>query len=338
MAWAFAKIGFVDIPLFNAISAESIRRCTEFNTQDLANIAWAFANIQLRDETLMDAISSEARRKISDFENTDFSSTAWAFSALGVEHSPLRDAISREVLKKLDSLGPQQMGTLVDLGLNCQEAIETRLQDEILSFLRRFPRSLEGFRRGEYQQLVDEFEIDNFGSAGDRFLLGQLEIHAASEEFKQKAVSLCAKYREEHKAGRWRSDGLLHQRVVSWAQYEFTWPGQKNRLIGTRFQQNGYQGTPRKKNWLCATTLPLNLMVDRRLCSEFQLYSAVCDEILAAGGPLAEERPAHAVQGFLRLYVPSALCASCVGATAQFRLLLPAIAFEVVVGDELSPQ
>lgn len=337
ISWSFAKISFIDATFMYALAATALSKIREFNPQDLANTAWAVANIQLRDDPLMASISEEARSKIGEFEGSDFSSTAWAFSAMRLPHEPLGDAISREVLRKLHSLGAQQLGTLADLDLPCQDAIRLRLREVLTSFLAEVPSSLEGFRSGVYGRLVEDFELDNFGSFGGRFLLDSVGIQEGPSEFAERAARLVVAHQEEHASTWWRSDGLLHQRVVSYAEFCLEPPARLNErpLQGHRFQQNGYHGTRSGPGWLCATPLPINHLVDRSLCSENQLLSGICEELAGARTAGSAVERLRGAQGWLHLFVTGAPCLSCVGAMRQFSLLLPGVEFRVTIGEEL---
>merc|ERR1712008_31131 len=105
-------------------------------------------------------------------------------------------------------------------------------------------------------------------------------------------------------------------------------------LDGHRFQQNGYQGARPKSNWILPTPLPFNHLVDRGLCSEIQLLSGVCEELMDSvyGSSFCQLQD---VQGWLWLFVTGAPCLSCVGAMQQFQLLLPGTQLRVTIGEEL---
>ena len=42
--WAFATVGQLDEPLFNALARMAERRLDQFNAQELANMAWALTD------------------------------------------------------------------------------------------------------------------------------------------------------------------------------------------------------------------------------------------------------------------------------------------------------
>lgn len=196
------------------------------------------------------------------------------------------------------------------------------------------PSTVEDFRSGRYQKLVELFEVDNFGSKGDRFLLDQLGIFEGPLDFMAKASQLVVDYQHEHAETWWRSEGLLHQRVVSYTEFELCRPGKSLPLSGERFQQNGFHGTRQMADRIMPTTLPFNHNVDRSLCSEFQLLAGLCEDFF---GPVPGDERAclDGVQGWLHLFVTGAPCLSCVGAMRQFQLLLPLVRLKVSIGAEL---
>eukprot|EP00747_Dinoflagellata_sp_TGD_P091251 gnl/TRDRNA2_/TRDRNA2_164991_c0_seq1.p1 gnl/TRDRNA2_/TRDRNA2_164991_c0~~gnl/TRDRNA2_/TRDRNA2_164991_c0_seq1.p1 ORF type:complete len:298 (-),score=49.22 gnl/TRDRNA2_/TRDRNA2_164991_c0_seq1:40-933(-) len=291
--------------------------------------------MRMRGGKVMRSTSVESCSKAAQFEGADFSTTAWAFSVLESDREAVRSTITREVVKEADSLGAQQLGTLADLELSCHKAVAARLRDTVCRFFARLPQGHDAFRRGLYAQLVDEFEVDNFGTVGDRQLLDSMGIREGPAEFAAKAAKLVVDYQELRPDTWWRSEGLLHSRVVSYAEYELVvQSGQVLDGCRGRFQQNGYHGSRHSQQWIVATPLPFNRNVDRSLCSENQLLSALCQEL--AGEEQGMSTAAFAqTTGFLRLFVTGAPCLSCVGAMWQFRLLAPSVVFEVSIGKEL---
>ena len=81
-AWAFAKSRTLAPALFEAISAQAVRRgLGDYNEQHFYNTAWAFATARHEAPALFEAISAEAlRRGLGDFNAQDLSNTAWALA------------------------------------------------------------------------------------------------------------------------------------------------------------------------------------------------------------------------------------------------------------------
>ena len=100
--WAFATAGHASAELFNAISAEVVRRrLGNFNPQDLSITAWSFAKAGHESEELFNAISAEVvRRRLGTFKPQALSNTAWAFATAGHESVELFNAISAEVVRR----------------------------------------------------------------------------------------------------------------------------------------------------------------------------------------------------------------------------------------------
>merc|ERR1712039_328714 len=77
---------------------------------------------------------------------------------------------------------------------------------------------------------------------------------------------------------------------------------------------------------------PISGLVDRGLCSEFQLISAVVDILYRSS---EGRHPGEVFRGCVRLFVSTAPCVSCIWALRQFQLLLPHVRVEVGNGEEL---
>eukprot|EP00811_Abedinium_folium_P028012 NODE_4302_length_1908_cov_6.608647.p1 GENE.NODE_4302_length_1908_cov_6.608647~~NODE_4302_length_1908_cov_6.608647.p1 ORF type:complete len:300 (-),score=78.50 NODE_4302_length_1908_cov_6.608647:265-1164(-) len=286
--------------------------------------------MRARSGTAMGSARCQATEKIPRLKGPDSSTSAWAFPNIGSERDAATSAAPEEVTEEADSLGAQQLGTLGDLQLPCQAAVETRLHQRIDAFLARLPATVEDFRRGGYLELVEDFEVDNFGAAGDRRILDAIGIRCGQSDFGERAARFAVEYQEQHAETWWRSECLLHARVVSYAEFDLTADGGGGALHGSRFQQNGYQGAARRgQEWILPTRLPLNCNVDRSLCSEAQLLAGICDDLMSPTGMLQSAR------GYLRLFVTGAPCLSCIGSMRQFQLLLPHVALSVDIGEEL---
>ena len=100
--WAFATAGLRAPALFEALSAEAVRRgLGGFKEQDLSNTAWAFAKSGHEAPALFEAISAEAaRRGLRGFKEQELSNTAWAFATAGHEVPELFNGISAEAARR----------------------------------------------------------------------------------------------------------------------------------------------------------------------------------------------------------------------------------------------
>merc|ERR1719203_1231606 len=72
---------------------------------------------------------------------------------------------------------------------------------------------------------------------------------------------------------------------------------------------------------------PISGLVDRGLCSEFQLLGEILDVLWQRGGPQGDK-----FCGNIRLFVSTAPCVSCIWALRQFQMLLPSVRIEVANG------
>merc|ERR1712048_480423 len=90
---------------------------------------------------------------------------------------------------------------------------------------------------------------------------------------------------------------------------------------------------PRPVCALKAAQLPISGLVDRSLCSEFQVLCSVVDTTRSAAVKIGLSL--RAVKGRVRLFVSTAPCVSCLGALRQFQLYMPHVGLEVANGEEL---
>ncbi|CAE7782305.1 unnamed protein product [Symbiodinium sp. CCMP2456] len=324
------KTSHIDVPTMSATASLSLQRVHESNAQDLANAVQRLANVQFRSVLLMHSAAHHAGTQMGQFEGSDFSSTAWSFSTMESTCEALFEAIADEVSKKLASLGPQQLGTLADLNLPCQGAVEEELRVIIQQFAEDVPSSIDGFRSGRYQSLVEDLAVDSFGSWGDQLLLDLLGIPECTLDFRQKATKLAEEYQEQQQSW-WRSESLLRAQVVSVAEIDIR--AGDVQVTSLRFQKNGFDGWRPSKEWLRPTALPFNVLVDRSLCSENQLLSKLYEKLHDAALSKTSCRPSGRVQ----LYVTGAPCLSCVGAMRQFSMLLPLVQLNISIGPEIRP-
>ncbi|OLP82267.1 hypothetical protein AK812_SmicGene37090 [Symbiodinium microadriaticum] len=153
------KTSHIDVPTTSATASLSLQRVHESNAQDLANAVQRLANAQFRSVLLMHSAAHHAGTQwMGQFEGSDFSSTAWSFSTMESTCEALFEAIAEEVREQWRKSFGQ-----------CSQVI-------IQQFAQDVPSSMDGFRSGRYQSLVEDLAVDSFGSWGDRLLLDLLGI------------------------------------------------------------------------------------------------------------------------------------------------------------------
>mmetsp|Transcript_20587 Transcript_20587/g.32811 ORF Transcript_20587/g.32811 Transcript_20587/m.32811 type:complete len:80 (-) Transcript_20587:725-964(-) len=74
---------------------------SEFDTQNLSNMAWSVAMLGIANYPLLDAIAPEALRKMPHYHPQELANTAWALDALSYQHAPLMQAISSAAMNSL---------------------------------------------------------------------------------------------------------------------------------------------------------------------------------------------------------------------------------------------
>mmetsp|Transcript_38417 Transcript_38417/g.119460 ORF Transcript_38417/g.119460 Transcript_38417/m.119460 type:complete len:248 (+) Transcript_38417:152-895(+) len=225
------------------------------------------------------------------------------------------------------------MATLLDRPLwpECQKALRQLLYPIVERFRSALPASVDFWRDGSYQRLVLDFGVGNFGSVGGRYLYSKLGVSWPDEAFLRRAEAQLPRV-GRMMADTYRADGadFLRQRVLTYAEFEFTAPGLKATLRGKGTHENGRTAGSR---WLVPVRPPFCPYADRGTCSEFRMLSGLCEAVARAdprGACDAEARARFA--GLLRVLVSGPCCISCVGAFAQFRLLFPGIEVQLAAG------
>lgn len=333
-AWAAAQLAFANDPLRHSIASAAIPKSSQFDGQDLANLAWSFAYFVKAHCPLLASISSSAIPRISDFEAQNLSTIAWSFAELDGEDIPFLHSISASVLR-LRVLPPQSVASLADrcFTVQCHELLFCRLVKLVDRFFELMPRQIDGWRDGSYQRFVSSFGVGNFGAVGTRLLYERLGVVVPDDNFYNRAL--------QHMPRPGRMMGDLYSshgcgplfvrvRVLSYAEYEFRFPGRAGvagSLRGKGVYENGQTAGTR---WLVPVQPPSCPFADRGTCSEFRMLTALCEGLARAGlGPGSGQF----VTGSLAVWVSGPCCVSCVGAVAQFKLLFPGIGVRLAGGS-----
>jgi len=286
--------------------------------------------------------------KITEFAPQGLATTAWAYSSLGVKDQTLLDAISKEVLRKLDEIEPQSLGILADAKLACRESIEQVLKPLADRFAQELPQSLDPAALARFLQFMIELRVDNFGCWGTRHILARMGMAEPPRDFHSRAAE---QIRSSMGGTLSAADGgaisavegaltgaaLVHRRVFSYAEYEVAVRGGQP-LSGSMTKENGRRdrsgggGASIERNGpLRPLSSPISGLVDRALCSEFQLMTAIVNALWQGVG----ERCGDLFQGQVQLFVSTAPCVSCLWGLRQFQLLMPRVSVEVANGEEL---
>ncbi|CAJ1329558.1 unnamed protein product [Effrenium voratum] len=312
LAWAFARLGVFKKDLMRHISQAAKSKVQDFHPLDFANIAWAFATLGEKDDELMETLAREAENKVSTFSSQALGNCAWAFSSLRCPGADLLlGAIADEARGR--ELDPQHLAALLDAKLCCDEN-GRRLGAVLWRFMEVFPQSEAQWQGEEYWSFLQKLQVDNFGRYGSKFLLQRMGIAKADRTFTAKALREVTGYIRENNTvlqGLTTQD-VLHKRVCSFAEFSFVVQGR--RCEGAMIRENGYwtKSAVRggKARWLRAAHLKVGALVDRSLCSEFQLLEELCDHLEACG----LSQGAESVEGLLQLFISTTPCVSCLGA------------------------
>eukprot|EP00811_Abedinium_folium_P033485 NODE_6444_length_1672_cov_2.939806.p1 GENE.NODE_6444_length_1672_cov_2.939806~~NODE_6444_length_1672_cov_2.939806.p1 ORF type:complete len:465 (+),score=154.65 NODE_6444_length_1672_cov_2.939806:113-1396(+) len=130
-AWAFAKLGLAEGPMFDVIAAVVARKADTLQPQNLSIIPWAFAKLGLLNDAMMDALAAEIMVKIKDFDGQGFGNVMWAFGILGVwQHAAMASAVVAHAIAMVDDLAAQEISNIA-WGLSLLQ--HTRLLGQFLT-------------------------------------------------------------------------------------------------------------------------------------------------------------------------------------------------------------
>ena len=338
--WAFATLSFTDRKLLQAISRASMRLLSEFNSQDLANSAWSFATCDLGQVSEDgSAMANEVQVKLAEFAPQGLATTAWAYSNFkGPKDQNLLEAISKEVMQKLYEIEPQSLGILADAKLGCQRHIEQALRP----FAQRFAELLGSVTPSQNEMVnakiffdfVKEVRVDNFGAWGTRHIFEQMRLDTSlTDDFVLRAKEAIMKAEREEVTQKTREEvlagaALVHRRVFAYGEYHLEIPGIQP-LIGAMARENGRRARGFDQlTLLRPLASPISGLVDRSLCSEFQIL-ATCLELAATQGELSIQ------VGQIQIFVSTSPCVSCLWALRQWQCYLPQVKLGVVNGEEV---
>lgn len=373
-AWAFATLSYSQTELLQAISKASIQRLSEFNSQDLANTAWSFAtcDFESRGEDAghsdVGAMSSEVMVKLPEFAPQGLATTAWAYSNSKKKDRTLLEAISKEVMQKLYEIEPQSLGILADAKLGCQRHIEQALRPFAQKFAELLPKpthnetgwvSVDDASLRIFTDFVREVRVDNFGAWGTRHILEQMRLEEPASDFISRAKDAILKAGETEEVGTSREGvlagaALVHRRVFAYGEYHLEVPGSEP-LTGAMARENGRRdrGYDPKYALIRPLASPISGLVDRGLCSEFQILAKLVDTVedtLTQGqgsqgsqGSQGQDgqvqalpvRAVRDVRGRIQIFVSTSPCVSCLWALRQCQFHLPQVQLGVVNGEEV---
>lgn len=326
MAWACAKIGLLDEHFLDALSEASLAMLSEFITQDLSNSAWACATLIYRHDHLLNAISREAIAKISAFGRQELSNTAWAFAKLKGMDRHLMDALSREVRARLDLFDGQALANLSDSVAGCAGELGLRLAPTLDFFVANMPRSLDGWSGSAFVEVLHRVGVDNFGILGTRSVLQRMGVPEAPTDFVQRALR---RIEQAHAEVDMRKEtyGLIHKRVLCYGEWDLILPDGEP-MRGSMLRENGIRvGHNPPPAWLRSFATPINFMIGRDLCGEFQLVTGI--------GLFVDAAMPGRVTGAVSLLSSSTPCVSCVAVVRQLQQRYPGLQVAFSNGEDL---
>mmetsp|Transcript_127655 Transcript_127655/g.355265 ORF Transcript_127655/g.355265 Transcript_127655/m.355265 type:complete len:191 (+) Transcript_127655:252-824(+) len=186
------------------------------------------------------------------------------------------------------------------------------------------PDTLAGWRGGAFVETLHRIGVDNFGAAGSQALLARLGIAEADASFVQRAQHRIEQLLAEVDV---RKDtfGLAHKRVLCYAEWDLTLSSGEP-LRGALLRENGIRvGHTPPPAWLRSFATPINSLIGRDLCGEFQLVTGI--------GLVLDAAPPGQPHGTVQLYSTSTPCTSCVAVFRQFQLRFPSLRVTFANGE-----
>merc|ERR1719506_3507444 len=166
------------------------------------------------------------------------------------------------------------------------------------------PTTLDEWRRGTtFSNLLQQICADNFGAAGTTLVFSRLGIPEAPTSFILRAQH---RIRQVMSEADLRKDtfGLAHKRVLCFAEWDVLTSGGEP-LRGTLLQENGIRvGHTAPPTWLRSFPTPINYLIGRDLCGEFQLITGI--------GLILDAAPPGRLRGNVLVFSSSTPCVSCV--------------------------
>jgi len=305
-------------------------------SRECSGISWPFATLRRNGACLVGGTLVQTLKVMSQFEPLDISTFAWAFNTVKRLGQLARSVVASEGVKKIEYLETQPLATLVDVGLPGCELLENRLVSQVESFAQTWLQ--EGAFKSTDALLFD-WQVDNFGLCGTAHLLGHIGINRpAGNSFEQRALEKI-RLEDTSRSDDWRNQRFFFkERVYCYVEFALAHPAAKTpeKLQGSFVKENSFlgEGTRAGRTGLLrSTSLPINELVDRTLCAEFQSLSELCDLLDSVG--ITGKASQRFLIGTTRMWTSGASCLSCVGIMRQFLALFPKITLEVLCSKRL---
>ncbi|CAK8996022.1 unnamed protein product, partial [Durusdinium trenchii] len=262
--------------------------------------------------SLLAVVSHQAVQKLHLFLNQELSNSAWAFSRFSEVEVSLRRALKSEVQRRMSTFDAQALANLSDSVKDMSEELLERLEPTLEEFVNGMPKTLTDWSGSAFVQVLHRVGVDNFGVAGTQSLLSKMGISEPALDFRRRALVRIQQTLDDGDA---RKDiwGLTHKRVLCYGEWDLTEDGQP--LRGTLLRENGIRvGHAAPPSWLRAFPTPINSLIGRDLCGEFQLTTGIGLILDTAHGHLCGE---------VMFFSTSTPCCSCIAVLRQMQLRFP---------------
>jgi len=217
------------------------------------------------------------------------------------------------------------MANLIDSVPTCAEDLLRRLAPMLDAFVDGMPTSLDGWRGGSFMDHMHRVFVDNFGAAGTRAVFNRMGIREATAAFIQRANHRVQQVLDE---GDIRKDtfGLAHKRVLCYAEWDLMLETGES-IRGALLRENGIRvGHVAPPAWLRSFPTPINYLIGRDLCGEFQLVTGI--------GLILDAAPPGRLEGTMMIYSSATPCVSCVAVMRQFQQRFPTLQMSFANGEQ----
>jgi len=232
---------------------------------------------------------------------------------------------SSEVARRLDNLDAQALANLADSLPALAPQLVRRLEPTIDIFVSGMPLTLDGWSKGPFLDTLQRVFVDNFGAAGTRTVFSHLGVIQPPSSFTQTANHRIMQVLSE---GDLRKDtfGLAHKRVLCYAEWDILL-NTGEPLRGALLQENGIRvGHTAPPSWLRSFPTPINYLIGRDLCGEFQLVTGIA--------LILDALPSMEMQGSVYIFSSATPCVSCVAVVRQFQQRFSSLQFGFVNGEQ----
>ncbi|CAE8592395.1 unnamed protein product [Polarella glacialis] len=200
-----------------------------------------------------------------------------------------------------------------------------RLEPAVAEFVAGMPDSLSGWGGGAFVEVLHRIGVDNFGKMGSQRALAKMGFAEPPSQFVQRAQH---RIQQAVDGGDARKEtwGLMHKRVLCYAEWDVLLSTGEP-IRGTLMRENGIRiGHMNPPAWLRAFATPINSIIGRDLCGEFQLATGI--------GLILDAAPPGHLTGEVHLFSSTTPCCSCLAVLCQLQQRFSGLRMSFANGEQ----